>query len=234
MELHRKIFEELKKLRDDKGLPVVVSMGNMAASGGYYAAMGAEYVYAYEGTVTGSIGVLMNLFNTEKFLENIGLDVGSITSGKFKNVPNMTRQLTEQEEQYLQETVDSMYQQFLDAVIDNRQEALTAALKDNIEAAKGMQFEEISREILEEYVRENIADGRIFTGRQALAAGLIDEIGTYSDAVNKARELANLDSDSKVKKMKKNPTFLEVMSGEAQAITENLKPEFTFQYRVWF
>lgn len=237
----QEIYYELNRLRA-QGIAVVGAMGNTAASGGYYAALGCDEVFAYEGTVTGSIGVLMSLVNVEGLLEKIGADMEAVTSGKFKDVPSISRPLSEEEKTYLKETVDEMYGQFLSAVIDSRSTALKRGyMRAHDIAEQDMQDSEVDAAVADEELREwmksDVADGRIFTGIAAVETGLIDSIGSFNDAVTRAASLAGL-TDYTLKEMKREPTLADIFSGRAESfarnLTSGLTPGLHFQYRCWF
>jgi protease IV len=147
---------ELKKLKDKK--KVYISMGSVCASGGYYIAAVGERLYANPSTITGSIGVIMQQTVVEDLMKKIGVQENTIKAGSMKDVGNPFRRMTDYERKYLQDIIDSIHEQFIKDVAAGR--------KMNIEK-----------------VRE-LADGRIYTGTQAKDAGLIDNIGTFYDAVD--------------------------------------------------
>jgi protease-4 len=152
----QEIYQEVKRLRA-KGKLVVASLGSLAASGGYYVAAAVERIFANPGTITGSIGVIIQLANAEQLLRKVGVDSTVIKSGPFKDSGTPTRPLREEEREVFQSVVDDVYQQFVEAV------------------AQG-------RHLHEDEVRQ-LADGRIYSGRQAKTLNLIDEFGTLQDAV---------------------------------------------------
>jgi protease IV len=152
----QEIYEEVKRLRAG-GKLVVASLGSVAASGGYYVACVTDRIFANAGTLTGSIGVIVQLANAEELLRKVGVEPTVITSGPFKDSGNPTRPLRPEERQVFQALVDDVYQQFVEAVSQGRQ----------------MSLEETRR----------LADGRIYTGRQAKELRLIDELGTFQDAI---------------------------------------------------
>lgn len=162
----QEINSEIKKLKE-AGKAVVVSMADVAASGGYYVAVAADKILANPGTTTGSIGVIMQVTNLEELYEKIGMEVETIKSGEQKDMGNPARSMTEEERSILQSISNDVYDQFVDAVAEGRN---------------------LSREKVLE-----LADGRIFTGRQAYELNLIDELGDLYDAVETAGELAGLD-----------------------------------------
>lgn len=160
----QEIFQEIKRTAAVK--PVIASMGSVAASGGYYAALGANKIVANPGTLTGSIGVILKFANLEEILDKVGYKSEVIKSGRHKDIGSMTRALTTEERLLLQELIDDVHSQFVEAV-----------------AAE--------RELQAEAVR-SLADGRIFSGRQARELGLIDQLGNMTDAIHLAAELGGL------------------------------------------
>ncbi len=160
----QELYEELQRL--DRTKPVVVSMGNVAASGGYYAALGGRFIFANPGTITGSIGVLMKVANVEELLKKVGVSATVLKSGRFKDIGNPTRPMSPEERALIQQTLDDVHAQFMEDVAKARHLAL-AKVKE-------------------------LADGRIFTGRQALKLGLVDQIGPFDAAVEKAARLAGI------------------------------------------
>ncbi len=164
---------ELDKLRQ-LDIPIVTSMGDMCASGGYWIACSSDYIVANGATLTGSIGVIMELANLEGLYEKLGISPRVIKSGEFKDIGSPTREMTKEEQELLQELIDDSYDQFLDQVRQGR---------------KGkIQDEEII----------DIADGRIFSGRQALDLGLVDSLGNYYDAIEKAEEMAGIPAGAEI------------------------------------
>lgn len=160
----QEIFEEVKRTRQVK--PVVASMGSVAASGGYYAALGANRIVASPGTLTGSIGVIVKFANFAEIFKKIGYKSEVVKSGEMKNIGAPGRSMTEAERALIQAIIDNVHDQFVRAVSEGR-------------------------DLPEEQVRK-LADGRIFSGEQALAAGLIDQFGNFNDAVETAAALAGL------------------------------------------
>ena len=148
------IYAEVVRLKAKK--PIVVSMGSVAASGGLYSALGASKVFAQPGTLTGSIGVIMQIPNYTKIADKIGYDVVTVKSGKLKDVGNPFRQMTEDEHLFLENTIKDVYKDFVDAVV----------------AGRGIPREQVL----------TFADGRIILGSQAKELKLIDEIGSTYDA----------------------------------------------------
>ncbi|OEU48844.1 MAG: multidrug transporter [Desulfuromonadales bacterium C00003096] len=166
----QEIYDEVKAAAAVK--PVVVSMGSVAASGGYYIAVPAHRILANPGTITGSIGVIMQFTNFEELLDKVGLKSQVVKSGLHKDIGSPVRPMSSADREILQSLIDDVYAQFVQAVAE-------------------------SRKMDPDAVRQ-LADGRIFTGRQALKAGLVDELGSYRDAIRVAAELAGIEGKPKV------------------------------------
>ncbi|MGA1790771.1 MAG: signal peptide peptidase SppA [bacterium] len=179
----QEIYSEIKKFQKETKRKVVVSMANTAASGGYYIACPADRIMANPGTITGSIGVITILPNLKGLFEKVGYEEMVIKSGKYKDIGSSSREMTKEEKEILQNMVDDIHEQFIDAVSE-------------------------SREIEKEKVKE-IADGRIFTGRQAREINLIDDLGTLEDAIMLAAELAGIPGKPKVVSLKKERSLFE-------------------------
>jgi protease IV len=160
----QEILEEINRTRQKK--KVVASMGTVAASGGYYIASGADVIVANPGTLTGSIGVIMNFANVEKLTEKLGIDLFNLHAGKFKDVGSPFRSMSPVEKEYLQKLLDNVHEQFI------------------VDVARG-------RHMLAHQVRE-VADGRVFTGEIAKNLGLVDRLGDLQDAIDLAGRLGGI------------------------------------------
>ncbi|TCK06328.1 signal peptide peptidase SppA [Phorcysia thermohydrogeniphila] len=180
-EIHDKVEEITKKK------PVVVSMGSVAASGGLYISVPATKIVANPGTITGSIGVILQTYNVKELADKWGIKVVTVKSGKFKDLLNPFKEPKKEDLKVLQELINDSYMQFVEAV------------------AKG-------RKLPIEKVKE-IADGRVFTGRKAKEIGLVDELGNFERAIEIAKELAKA-PDAKVYEVKPKKTLLQKLIGE--------------------
>lgn len=160
----QEIYEEIKKTVKEK--PIVVSMGAVAASGGYYISAPASRIIANPGTLTGSIGVIMEIPNIKGLMDKIGIKTEVIKSGRYKDLASIFKEMEPEQRRIIQSVLDDVHEQFIKAVADGRK----------------IPIEELRK----------IADGRIFTGSQALNLGLVDELGNIEDAVKKAAELAGI------------------------------------------
>jgi protease-4 len=163
----QEIYEALKRLQ--KKVKIIASFGNISASGGVYIGMGAQHIVANPGTITGSIGVIIRGNNLERLLDKLGVSFKVVKSGPYKDILSFDRELTAEEHSILQEMIDVSYQQFVQTVAQARNLA--------VETVK------------------SFADGRIFTGQQALELGVVDRLGTEEDARLWAAELAGLDPE---------------------------------------
>jgi protease IV len=192
----QEIYAALKKLQSK--VKVVASFGNISASGGVYIAMGAEHIMANPGTITGSIGVILRGNNLERLLDKVGVSFKVIKSGPYKDILAFDRELTAPEQQILQDLIDTSYQQFVETVATGRN---------------------LSHDTVRSF-----ADGRVFTGQQALALGLVDKLGTEEDARRWAAELAGLDPE-KAKCCpieERKPLLSRLVPGQAQVSLNGL------------
>jgi len=190
----QEIYNEVKMVKERK--PVVVSMGSVAASGGLYISLPATKIVANPGTITGSIGVVLQTFNFKKIADRIGLKVITIKSGKHKDLLNPFKEVDPSDIGILQSMIDDTYDQFVKAVSE-------------------------SRGIPEEEVRK-IGDGRVFTGRMAKKFGLVDEIGDLNKAINIAKEISKSPKAS-LYRVKREKSFVEKLFGEkTEAIFNSL------------
>ena len=184
----QEIYQEVKKACREK--KVVVSMESIAASGGYYIACTADKIVANPGTLVGSIGVILQIENIEELLDKIGLKREIVKSGKYKDIGSMTRPMTEEEEAILQGFSDDIYYQFVDAVAEGRD----------------MKREEVLK----------LADGRIFTGAQAIKLGLIDRLVKLQDTISMTGEMVGIEGEPKVVyPKKKRPSVFDFIFEEA-------------------
>ena len=175
------IWREIDLLKKEK--PVVVSMGDVAASGGYYIACGADSIFADANTITGSIGVFSVIPNAEKFLKNkLGITFDRVKTGQYADAPSATRALTITEQRFLQAGVDSVYFTFTSRVATGRQKSVA-------------------------YI-DSIAQGRVWTGADAIKVGLVDKIGTLNDALASAAKMAKLKGYS-IKSYPESRSFIE-------------------------
>jgi len=166
----QEIYDEVLALDELK--PVVVSMGSVAASGGYYVAAAAREIVANPGTITGSIGVIMEFANFQELLEKIGLSSVVVKSGAYKDIGSPTRDMSAAEREILQDLIDDVHNQFVTSVAEGRE--------------------------LDEQAVRSIADGRIFSGRRAMELGLVDSMGNMQAAIDRAAVLAGLDAEPKI------------------------------------
>jgi len=185
----QEIYEEINKIRE-KGKKVVASMGTVGASGGYYVACAADTILANPATLTGSIGVIFQFPVAEELLKKIGIKYEVVKSGENKDMGSWARSMTEKERKSLQSVVDDTYDQFVEAV-------------------------SVGRKMEKERVLE-IADGSIFTGRQAKDLGLVDQLGDLQDAIKIAGEMVGIKEFPKtVKEIKRNISWFDLLTQKA-------------------
>ena len=183
----QEVYDAIRRVRE-AGKPVVASLGAVAASGGYYIAVGADQIYANPGSLTGSIGVIMQLANLDSLMKKVGVEYVVVKAGAYKDIGNISRPMTPEERRVLQTLLDDVHGQFIDAV------------------AKG-------RKLPREQVVQ-FADGRVFSGTQALALKMVDALGGLEDAINAAAKLANLPTPPSVERPRRRFSILELLRNE--------------------
>lgn len=161
----QELHQALVRVRE-AGKPVVASLGSVAASGGYYTAVAADRILANPGTLTGSIGVIMQMANVENLFKKIGVEYVVVKAGHYKDLGNVSRPMTPEERRVLQTLLDDVHGQFIEAVAKGRK----------LDRAEVVKF----------------ADGRVFSGVQAKDLKMVDTLGSLEDAVNEAARLAGL------------------------------------------
>jgi protease-4 len=180
----QEIFAAIQRARK-AGKPVVATLGAVAASGGYYVAAAADRIYANPGTLTGSIGVIMQMANLEGLLKKVGVEYVVVKAGAYKDVGNLARTMSPEERKMLQALLDDVYSQFVDAVAEGR----------------GLERKEVLA----------FAEGRIYSGQQALALKMVDEMGGFEDAVEAAGKLANIPGRPKLVYPRKKFSFKDLL-----------------------
>ena len=182
----QEIYNAVKRIRNEYNKTVVASMGTVAASGGYYIAVASDRILANPGTLTGSIGVIMQLANFEELLKKIGVQNIVVKSGRYKDLASPFRPMTEDDRRLLQSVMDDVHRQFIEAVADGR----------SLDVADVMSF----------------SDGRVFTGRQAKDSLLIDDLGDLQDAIRLAGELSGIQGEPRVVEPAERFSFRELIS----------------------
>ena len=198
----QEIYEEVRKAATKK--KIVVSMGSVAASGGYYIASPATRIVANPGTLTGSIGVIMEIPNFAGLMNKLGIKSEVVKSGRHKDIASVFRGIKKEDREILQNVLDNVHDQFILAVAEGRK-------------------------MLLEDVRK-IADGRIFTGEQALKVGLIDEIGNLEDAVKVAGKLSGIKGEPEVVSKKERFSFTDLLKGSIPKELTDVFPSVRIKY----
>ena len=203
----QEIYQAVKEAKTTK--PLAVSMGATAASGGYYIACGSDVIFANPGTVTGSIGVITQLFNVEGLLDAARVEVNTVKTGKYKDAGSPFNEFSADEREYFAKLLEDIYDQFVGAVAESR----------------GLDVEEVER----------LADGRVFTGKTAKEYKLVDKLGTFRDAVDHVEKEADIKGDAELKyPPKEDLGFLSrAVQGFSDTVSQELKSESTpmFEYR---
>jgi len=207
----QEIYDEVLRIRRDSEIPVVVSMGSVAASGGYYIACAGDYIYANPGTITGSIGVIMQYPIVKDLADKIGIQFQTIKTGRVKDVGNPYRAPNEADSLMLSAVINDTYDQFVEAVASNR----------NLDREK----------VLE------VADGSIFSGRQALELGLVDALGSYETAIEYLAEISGFTDEPRrlIQRERRERNILDLIGSLADEYLEPLKsaagPQLLYLYR---
>ena len=189
----QEIYSAIMSARQDKKKIVVASMSSLAASGAYYIAAACDKIVANPGTLTGSIGVIAEFPEASGLLKKVGVDFQTIKSGKFKDTGSFSRPMNLEERAYLQDTVNDVFHQFLDAVVEGRSQGVKAVLAKRLKVkADSIKEEQVKNFILP------FADGRAITGHKAFELGLVDELGNYDDAVKLTASLAGINGEPEV------------------------------------
>jgi protease-4 len=198
----QEIYEEVLKLKKNK--VVIASMGNVAASGGYYIACAGQKVLTSKGTVTGSIGVIMESVGIQDLLGKLSVENRTIKSGAYKDAGSPFRAMTEGDKLYLQNLSDNLYHQFL----------------SDVAKARNISMEKMA----------TIAQGKIYSGEQAKELGLVDDFGNLYDAIALAKKMANLPDDAEVK-FPKEPGAIETFfsGGDAKGLITTLAKKYFLQ-----
>jgi len=206
----QEIYEEVLKVKDE-GKKVVASLRSVGASGAYYIACAADTIVANPGTLTGSIGVIFEFPVVQELFKKIGLKFEVVKSGDLKEIGTWNRDMTPEEKNLLQSVIDDSYDQFVDAVVEGR----------------GLPQEQVLE----------IADGRIFTGRQAMELGLIDEMGNLEDAIMIAGKIGGIEGIPKsIKEKTKSDTLIDLLSGSLKSLLnlrtdDNLSPKLQYIFK---
>ncbi len=189
----QEIYREVIKIKSENKKKVVTSMGSVAASGGYYIASASDLIVANPGTITGSIGVLMEFTNIEELFKKIGIKGVVLKSGEHKDIGSPFREMTPEEKRLIQSVIDNVHQQFIQAVADGRK-------MDRSKVAQ-------------------VADGRILTGEQAKQLGLVDQLGNLQDAIDTAARLAGIEGKPQIVYPKRRFSLLDLLiEGVTEAI----------------
>ncbi len=176
----QEIHREVVRLKQEKNKKIVVSMGSVAASGGYYIAAPADRIFANQGTITGSIGVIAEWVNFKDLAEWAKVKPVVFKSGEFKDTGSPTRDLTERDKEFFQGLITELYGQFVSAVAEGRR---GKGVKDNL---------------LDDEKIKALADGRVYSGEAAVKNGLVDEIGNYEDAVKATAKLVGIKGEPQI------------------------------------
>jgi protease-4 len=193
----QEIHDAVKRVKNKSNKAIIASMGTVAASGGYYIAAATDRIIANPGTLTGSIGVIMEMANVEGLLKKVGVEGIVIKSGRFKDAGSPLRRMNEEERKLMQSVMDDVHQQFIQAVAEGR----------------SLEMSEV----------QPLADGRIFTGRQAKEARLVDELGDLDDAIHLAADIVGIEGEPKVLEPRRRFSIRELLESRLPSFFPKLE-----------
>lgn len=243
----QEIYQEVTTARSE-GKIIVSSMGDLGASGAYYIACGTDKIVANPGTLTGSVGVIMNFMNWQGLMSNkLGLQFYNIKSGRFKDSGTPNRPMTDDEKQYFQGVIDNVFSQFLEVVIKGREDSIREVLThqkmelpplgESTSHLKGKDIAKVRAEITFTEISTFIKDyteGNIYSGQQAYEAGMIDKLGNLNTAIELAADMAGIKDKNKYKLIYLKPRelglFDKVFGETAQAMNPIKNSHLTMQY----
>ncbi len=186
------LFGQVRRLREEDDRPVIAWIGDVGASGGYYVALGADSIFALPGSMTGSIGVIMQLPHAEELMKKVGIGIEVVKSGEYKDLGSVARSLSPGEREILEELVNDVYEQFVQTVVENR----------------NLSREEVLR----------VADGRVLSGKRAADLGLVDGIATLQEAIDRAGRMAGLgENPSTVRPRERKVGLFDLVNGIAES-----------------
>src|SRR5512145_896217 len=206
----QEIYDAVQRVRNKHNKAVIASMGTVAASGGYYIAAATDRILANPGTLTGSIGVIMEMANIEGLLKKIGVEGVVVKSGRYKDVGSPLRKMSDEEQALLQSVMDDVHKQFIEAVAEGRGLDVAAV--------------------------QALADGRIFTGRQAKDSKLVDELGDLEAAIRLAADVAGIEGEPKVIEPRRRFSIRELLESQFTGLFPKLdfRPGVSMKYLMAF
>ncbi|MBD0315158.1 MAG: signal peptide peptidase SppA [Nitrospiraceae bacterium] len=206
----QEIHDAVQRVRSKSNKAVIASMGSVAASGGYYIAAATDRIVANPGTLTGSIGVIMETANVEGLLQKLGVQGVVIKSGKYKDVGSPLRKMSDEERSLMQMVMDDVHKQFIEAVA----------------AGRALELPDV----------QALADGRILTGRQAKDAKLVDELGNLEDAIQLAADVAGIEGEPKVVEPRRRFSLRDVLESQFSGLFPKLDfhPGVNMKYLMAF
>lgn len=228
----QELYDEILNVRRKHGKKVYVSMGDVAASGGYYIASAADRIYANRGTMTGSIGVISTYYRAEGLAEKLGVDVRVVKKGRFKDAGSMFREMTEDEEKIFDLLLSSAYEQFIDDILDQRETELAGALSNFSDPDWDRFLFERPRAVTARNFLYQIADGRVYSGAHALQLGLVDELGALNHVIGEMAAELGVPEKATIREPRERLSFFDLLSMKVKAATPDFWGHQTLQYRM--
>lgn len=226
----QEIYDAVLDLRLNRGKTVYVSMGDVAASGGYYIAAAADRIFANRGTLTGSVGVISTSYQIEELAKDWGIQVEVIKSGRFKDAGSMFRPMTPDEQKMFDLLINNAYEQFVADILREREERLQGALAEFDDWDRYL-FQKPAEATARQFLLQ-IADGRVYSGEQALELGLVDELGALNATIDALTEDLGLPPQSPLYTPQRRVGFFETLSSKVGGGLPSALKHPSLQYRM--
>jgi len=233
----QELYDEILKLKQPRGThrgkKVFVSMSDLAASGAYYISAAADRIIANRGTLTGSIGVISSMYKVEELAEKVGVKVEVIKTGRFKDSGSMFRPMTDDERKVFDLLLNSAYEQFIKDILDQREAQLSQAFAKFPDADYATyQFKKPENGTARDFLLQ-LADGRVYTGEQAIKLGLVDELGALDYAISSLAKELHIQPKSTVYEPRRKVGFFDKLSSRVESIVPSAQwNHATLQYRM--
>ena len=229
----QELYDEILNLREKHGKKVYASMGDVAASGGYYLAAAADRIFANRGTLTGSVGVISTVYRIDELAERYGVGIEVIKKGRFKDTGSMFRPMTPEDRQVLDLLITDTYDQFVDDILSQRSSPLAEALVkfEQEDAWESYLFEKPDPGDTHGFLLQ-IADGRAYSGQQALKLGLVDDLGSLSRTLEELASELGIPGRPRVFEPQRRVSFFDMLTMKVQDIVPKAWTYPTLEYRM--
>lgn len=228
----QEIYDAVVDLRKKHGKTVYVSMGDLAASGAYYIASASDRIFANRGTLTGSVGVISTMYRLEGLAEKTGVSVEVVKTGRFKDSGSMFRPMNDDDKKMFNILLDDAYDQFIDDIIKQRETPLAEALAKFQDADwPAFMFQKPELVNPRKFLLQ-IADGRVYSGEQALKLGLVDELGSLDQVIRRIAGDLHVRGEATIYEARRRLSFLDLVSSKVHSMVPTVSAYPTLQYRL--